>query len=297
MRALIPSSEDQGLRCQGQIFCGLAIAGLAATPWLSVADRPALLIALLLAIFFLGVPHGALDTLFATHLYGIRTPLQWTIFVTVYVLLAVAVVALWWWIPAFFLAGFLLISAFHFSGDPVIDLPLAARLLYGGAVLVLPTLFHASEVTVLFSSLVSVRAADQLTAGLQAIGAPLLIGNVALITYVATKNRLAAAEILAVVLLGLLAAPLVAFALFFCGMHSPRHFLRAARLAGVPPKTLLLRAAVIPTLACTVAFGMALFALPELSLVQRFVRIIFVGLAALTVPHMWLVERVRFQRR
>lgn len=301
MRSLTPSlkpnGEDQGLRLQGQVFCGVAMVGVIATPWLASIAQPALSIAVLLAIFFLGIPHGALDTLFATHLYAIRSPLQWSIFVALYVLLAAAIVALWWWHPNLFLAGFLLISAFHFSGDPVIELPIGARLLYGSSILVLPSLFHAPEITVLFSSLVSASAANQLTVCLQSICTPLLIADAALIFYVATKSRLAAAEIVAVVLLALVASPLIAFALFFCGMHSPRHFLRAARLAGVSSKTLLLRAAVLPTLACTVVFGLALIALPELSLEQRLVRVIFVGLAALTVPHMWLVERVRFQRR
>ena len=284
------------LRQQGRIFCVVALVGLLATPWLSRLNDRTLLISVAVAILFLGIPHGALDTVFAQTLYRVRTPLHWLIFIVAYVLLACLVVGVWWSMPRTFLVGFLLISAFHFSADPDIALSIGARMLYGGAVIILPTMRYAPQVTALFAQLIGQQAGTDLVAPMQWLSVPLLVGDLLLIAMVLRTDRLAATEILAVVLLAVFAPPLVAFTLFFCGMHSPRHFLRTALLAALSPRTLLLRVALIPTVTCLAASGLALVLWSDQPLEIRLVRIIFVGLAALTVPHMFLVERVRYRR-
>lgn len=283
------------MRRQGIIFCMLVLVVLAGSPLLAVIDDRFLLIAMAVAIFFLGVPHGALDTVFAKKMYRLDTPLCWLVFTIAYVLLAAVVVVMWWFAPLFFLASFLLISAFHFSADPVTDLPIGARLLYGGAIIILPPMLHAPQVANLFAQLVGVEVAGELVSFLQAVGLPWLIGDVLLIAVVLRTDRLAACEILCVVLLAIFASPLIAFTLFFCGMHSPRHFLRTAFLVSDTPGNLLMRAALIPTVACLLGAVSAMLMLTHLAIEDRLVRIIFVGLAALTVPHMLLVERVRYR--
>ncbi len=295
MNAAHDTGQHTALRRQGMWFCALALLGLAATNWLSGLSDRTVLIAVATAIFLLGVPHGALDTVFARKLYRVGTPLQWLIFVVVYVLLALLVVLLWWALPRLFMAGFLLISALHFSGDPDIKLSLGVRMLYGSAAIVLPTLLHVPAVTALFAQLVGAQAAADLVAPLQWMSTPLLLGELMLIALALSADWLAGVEIALVVLLSVFASPLIAFTLFFCGMHSPRHFLRTAFLAGESPVTLLVRAALLPTLACLAAAALATVALSGQSIEVRLLRIVFVGLAALTVPHMVLVEQVRYR--
>lgn len=295
MKVFALTSGDALLRAQGMVFCLLAVLGLAATPWLADLNPTTLLLGAAAAIFFLGIPHGALDIVFAERLCRVRTGMHWLMFIAAYLLLAALVIALWYLAPRFFLAAFLLISAGHFSGDPVIALSMAARTLYGSAVIVLPTLLHAAQVTALFGYLIGAGPAADAVALLQALTIPLLIGTLLVIGVAARLDWLAAGEILCVVLLSTFATPLVAFTLFFCGMHSPRHFFRTALLAQTAPTTLLLRVAVAPTLACAVAGGVALVVSAGQPLEARLVQIVFVGLAALTVPHMLLVERVRYR--
>ncbi|MBC7501498.1 MAG: Brp/Blh family beta-carotene 15,15'-dioxygenase [Herminiimonas sp.] len=288
------NSGDALLRAQGKVFCLVAVLGLAATPWLADLNPTTLLLGATVAIFFLGIPHGALDLVFAERLYRVHTAMHWLMFITAYLLLAALVVALWYLAPRFFLAAFLLTSAGHFSGDPVIALSAAARALYGSAVIVLPTLLHAAQITVLFGYLIGAGAAADAVALLQALTIPVLIGTLLVIGAAARQDWLAAGEILCVVLLSIFATPLVAFTLFFCGMHSPRHFFRTASLAEMTPTRLLLQVAMLPTLACAIAGGVAIVASAGQPLEARLTQIVFVGLAALTVPHMLLVERVRY---
>ncbi len=295
MSAVFTAVELRAMRRQGVIFCTLALFVLASSPLLAFVSDRFLLIASAVAIFFLGVPHGALDTVFAKNIYRLDARLGWCIFTVAYVVLAAGVVLVWWFAPRFFLASFLLISAFHFSGDPVIELPVGARMLYGGAVIVLPATLHAPQIAALFAQLVDVAAADDLVRFLQAIGWLWLVGDAVLIAAVLRIDRFAACEILGVVLLAIFASPLIAFTLFFCGMHSPRHFLRTAFLIADTPKNLLMRAALIPTVACFVGSLAAMSMLTHLAIDERLMRIIFVGLAALTVPHMLLVERIRYR--
>ena len=91
------------------------------------------------------------------------------------------------------------------------------------------------------------------------------------------------------------APPLVGFTVYFCGMHSARHLLRTAERARLSWLRLAL-VACVPMLG-TVATGFVAWRLmAQLPVDAVAIRIVFIGLAALTVPHMVIVERVRFAR-
>jgi hypothetical protein len=104
----------KALQIQGLAFSITALLVSALSVGIGRPDEQTELIVLGVLILLLGVPHGALDTIFAHRLYGIRTPLGWIGFVALYLLLAAAVVAFWVVAPAGFLLGFLVISAAHF---------------------------------------------------------------------------------------------------------------------------------------------------------------------------------------
>lgn len=286
------ADEHRLLRRQGWVFCVIALGFLAGMPWLTDLSDARLLPIVAIAILLLGVPHGALDPVFAQRLYCCRTPVQWLAFVVAYLFLGALVVLTWWLAPTIFLAAFLAISAFHFSGDLTAELSIGARLCFGSAIIALPTVRHAARVDALFSSLAGMDAATTITPLLQALGLPILLGNCLLIFFL-RKNRIAACEVASVVLLSVLMEPLSAFILYFCALHGPRHVIRSATLCGVTPLRLLLRVALLPTLACLAAAVAALVMFADIPASERVLRILFVGLAALTVPHMVLVEQVR----
>ena len=280
-------------RRQGLIFGCVACLAAAASGALGRFPPQLELIVLAALILVLGVPHGAMDTLFAQRLYGLRTAWDWTRFTVGYLVLAGLVVAAWAWAPTAFLVGFLLISVAHFSGDPAEGTPWISRILYGGAVLVLPAGRHQAEMSGLFGQLVGPEAAGAIMPVLGWLVWPWALGLLVAVGERSVRDRVTAFEIAAVGILAFVAPPLLAFTLFFCGMHGARHILRAFRYSGRDSWRFLGLVALLPMIGVGLASAAAWHFLKDAPLDARVVQIVFVGLAALTVPHMVLVERVR----
>lgn len=280
-------------RRQGGVFILCALAVSAACVVLPRMNHSTELTVVAGLVLLLGVPHGALDPLFARRLAAAKSAIGWVAIGLGYALLAIAVVGLWVVAPSLFLAGFLLISAAHFSGDPGRQTGSLSRLLYGGGIIVIPALLHSTEVETLFAALAGHAAASSIMPVLQLMSGPWLFLLIVCAAIEARRDPLTGAELATLGALALIAPPLVAFATFFCAMHSPRHILRTADYSSDLPKRVLWTAGLAPMLIVFGAVAASWFQFGDSPIDDRIVQIMFVGLAALTVPHMVLVERVR----
>ncbi|WP_210245424.1 MULTISPECIES: Brp/Blh family beta-carotene 15,15'-dioxygenase [unclassified Tardiphaga] len=280
-------------RIQGLVFCATALAVAASAELVQRLDPQTELVAMAILIVILGVPHGVLDTVFARNLYNVRTAKEWVGFTVVYFIPAALVVALWQFAPQLFLAGFLVISIVHFSGDPSPGTPVFSRVFYGGAIIVLPTIFYAPEVTQLFSFLVGPDAAMQTVAALLYLKWPWLVGLVLAAIARMQSDWLSGLEIAALGLIATLAPPLVAFTVFFCIMHSARHILRTMNYFDQISLSRIVFTAATPMLVTVILSVAAWNSFGDTAIDVRVSQLVFVGLAALTVPHMAIVERVR----
>lgn len=242
-------------------------------------------------VAILGLPHGALDLPIAETLWpldGWRGKLR---FLAIYLGLAASVIVVWMLIPGVALATFLAYSALHFSDDWSQEaLPL--RWTGGVATIGAPALFHPDEVTTLFVYLAPPVAAV-FSANVAAVAGALgLCGFVATCILVPHARGRAAIEQAILWSIGALLPPVLFFTVYFCGLHSLRHF--HATIKSVPhARRALVTSALLSGLVILVAaaflqsqVGGDLDALSKVS-----VQTIFMGLAALTVPHMILVER------
>lgn len=281
------------IRLQGKIFCALALMVAVLSLVSPAADERMELIVIGSLIVLLGVPHGAMDTIFAKSIYSVSSLRDWAVFGLLYLLTAAVVVGLWSLAPTVFLLGFLLISMAHFSGDPVAGTRRVSRLLYGGAIIVLPVIYHRVEIQHLFGLLAGSDAAAAITMGLDWLGWPWLIALISAALFELRYNVQTGCEFLALALLSVLMPPLIAFTVFFCAMHSARHILRTVDYSHGTSPLLLLTMSIVPMIAVIIAIFFAWRLLPHVSLDAKLIQITFVGLAALTVPHMALVERVR----
>jgi len=290
---------------------GVAVALAVVLPEPGAAAKAAVLAGL---VAVLGLPHGAVDHLEGRALLAHRAGRWWwLVFGMLYVAAAVAVVAAWLAWPPGLLAGFLVLAAAHFGaedidadatapGGPVRLMEVAVR----GAIPVLgPALFHPARTGELFAYLLP----GTTVAGVQAVlvpmawGAPVIAGGLTAFAVIAwaTGRRRTAVEVLVLTAAVWVLPPLLAFVVYFCLWHAPRHTLTvAARLSPADARHGLVRftrAALPLTLMTAVAgaavswwLGSAAHAVPAV------IATVFVGLAALTVPHVVLAAlHARFE--
>ena len=244
-------------------------------------------------ILILGVPHGAFDVVFARKLFGVADFKGWALFSLFYIGLSALVVGLWYASPSLFLCAFLAFAALHFGADPAAGASKLSRGLYGGAVIVLPALWHGAELQRLLG-LVAGPASAALVAPVLSQLAPAWLGATVLACALQARTaRLAALESAALAALAVTAPPLLTFTVYFCAMHSPRHILRTlASLRGADARNAL-ALAIWPTVAVFAAAVLIGWLASGIPIETRVMQLVFVGLAALTLPHMVLLERAR----
>ncbi|SNX27914.1 beta-carotene 15,15'-monooxygenase, Brp/Blh family [Polynucleobacter meluiroseus] len=282
------------IQIQGLAFSLIAILFALSSLFLGAIDPYFSLLLVASSIFFLGVPHGALDPIFAQKLLGIGGWKAWSQFVFVYLALAITVIGIWWQFPLFFMASFLILSMMHFSRDLSISTPKITRLLYGGSMIVLPTLFHFTQMQQLFALILGVSGGLELAGFLHFIAWPWAALTIVAIGFESRLRWRTALEISAVCSLATLAQPLIAFTVYFCAMHSLRHILRTKQYAQMRFAQLFF-VALAPMLGVALMAILAWIYLPQTANVERILRFVFVALAALTVPHMILIDRVHYQ--
>ena len=118
----------------------------------------------------------------------------------------------------------------------------------------------------------------------------ILAAIAAAVGFYRTRLGWAGLELIAITLLAWVLPPLIFFTIYFCGLHSPRHALEVVRHYGIEPLEAVLVSALFTLMA--VIFASVFFISGESGAVDdKSIRIIFVGLAALTVPHMILLSR------
>ena len=263
---------------------------------LSLGDFNEKISLVLLAVFIvmLGVPHGSLDTLFAKELFNLSQLKKWSKFILIYSIIAALVVAFWWLLPTLFLILFLLISIIHFSDDLIAGTPKLSRILYGGIIIFLPALLHTNELMRLYGYLIEIEHAKWLVTICHYIAFPWLLGLLIIIYQLCRSNIVGSLEIAAVAMLAIFTPPLLAFTVYFCAMHSARHLIRSIQFLENTPKTAIFSSLIIPTLIVFAVGYIVWKNMPVSSIDSSLIKIIFVTLAALTVPHMMLLEKSGF---
>mgnify|MGYP000016852106 CR=1 FL=1 len=246
-----------------------------------------LYIVLAISTAILGLPHGSLDTAVAKQHLNLSTPVRLGAFFAGYMALGALVLGFWLVAPNIALAAFLLYSAVHFGDDVAQRLGRFGGTGYGLWILGLPVAFQAEQVLPLFEMLGATQAEQIVAAAPWALG----IGGGLLTAALITRKERAISDWRDPLLLIPAAAllhPLAYFIAYWCFLHSPRHLELAARDLGMNSWRERLKAVAPTTLA---TYALALAAVPfliGLPTDAALMRIIFIGLAALTVPHMLL---------
>ena len=248
-------------------------------------------------IVMIGLPHGALDGAVAMHIGLVKKLSNLIKFMLAYISLAVFVVIVWMFFPTFSLIAFLGISLLHFGYGDVKNgegiTKFAEAVAHGGLVIVGISQFHRGEVDEIFYYLIKQDTSTiWLTMNIASIGVIAAIATCLLQTSKDVKWSSTTLELLLVGVVIAIAPPLLGFSIYFCLIHSARHFSRIYRMIKQNvANTTIKTQAILFTVACWLAALVAFVLFADFSDPgPTIVRIIFIGLAALTVPHMILID-------
>lgn len=245
-------------------------------------------------VFILGVPHGAFDPVIARQVGLTQTRLATISFYSAYLALVLMVYALWLKAPLISLAVFLIISALHFGRERE-KLVLMGGFPFGAMVIGLIALCDADRVNELLSLISMQQDVEILVSALQLFG--ILGASIVMYQGIRSRQFILLSELMGLLILAFVFDPLIYFALYFCVLHSPRHIKEVWRFLPVEDQKRALMSAVgvmIATLVLSVFGYMSYETAHPVS--DKLIFLMFVGLAALTYPHMALTEYVRFKR-
>jgi len=284
----------------------VATAAWLALPPLGETGRLALLAG---TIAVLGLPHGAVDHLQGRDLLAPRYGARWpAVFAAGYTLAAGGVIAAWIAWPPGLLIGFLLLAIAHFGAEDTAASRLTARTsrppaawlepaLRGSLPVALPIAVHPTTTAAHFAALLPATTAASVTGVLGALApaARVWLAGVAVLAAAAVlrRKRRLAGELAVLTASFVVLPPLMAFTAYFCLWHAPRHSLAviASRGSGGLGAGLawFARSALPLTLVTIAIAGAAWVALRcTTSAVEASLQVVFIGLAALTVPHVAL---------
>jgi len=253
------------------------------------------LLMLVPAVAILGLPHGALDLPIAQSLWPLKGWWGHARFAGLYIGLALLLIGIWIAFPGLALCAFLIYSAVHFSGDWDHSAN-TLRWIGGIATVGAPALFHRDEVAIIFSYLAPEQAANFAALFLALSGAAALALYVVLVTFQPRLRTSAALEQGIIWIAAAFLAPLVYFVIYFCALHSVRHFSDAFDFLDHKRHALGVAGLLCVMTVLAGFFGFAIMQRFEtIDVEQSILQIVFIGLAALTVPHMILVERFQNQ--
>lgn len=297
--------SDGGRRHQWAVLAAALCAVLVAIalPPLSIEQQFWIV---LVPIGVFGLSHGGADPLILKHL-ALNQPGKLALLTSLYVIASLAFVALIWFFPAVALLVFLALSIWHFGFTDATFLsahPNSLLVWLCGSLPILgPILGHPGQTSELFAWLIArepqavlsiLKPAGPLLAALWLVG----FGILGLRHYAHLGTRVLAELVLVAAALVAL-PPLLAFAFYFCLVHSVRHFLSVVQQglgrAEIGSTLAFLWRKAAPATLGAIALAVSTWALitllePDASLLVEAIRVMFWALAALTLPHGFIVK-------
>lgn len=251
---------------------------------------------ILVALFFtLGLPHGALDIVLGKELLiGAMGKKWWIPFTMIYLILCLAMIAFWTLWPFLSFVSFLVISVLHFGFSDATEkgfLRPVEGIARGLLPLTAPAYFYPNAFREIVESTLTRNEATDITTILLHLFIPnLILITCLMMTFLYERKGKVALELGSLLVLFIALPPLTAFFIYFCFLHSVRHTLMVMEETKRPLVSVI-NAALLPTLFSAFWLIALYYFLREKEIdVNTMYYLFFMGLAALTLPHLLLVE-------
>ena len=284
-----------------------------------------------LLIATIGVSHGSLDNLKGKKLFKIYNFKNFYLFYLGYILISFLIIGFWLTLPSLTIFSFLLIASYHFGKeDTVFNFDNEKKinnkielsfLLKGSMVVLAPITFHYQETYEIFSLLFlkdslflkileyikyfDITNAYNLTLLKLLFIISILSGlylhayknSVGLGDYLGGDNLIP--DFVSIIALNAVFSPLIAFTIYFCLLHSTRHTL--SLIHELDEKNFknglnkFIKKALPLTIVTAIMFVLSVYYLANYYVLDdAILKVIFIGLASLTFPHIlleYLIEK------
>ena len=255
------------------------------------------LIALCL-VSFIGVPHGSFDGAVAA-LLGYKSKKQFLLFIFLYTIISIAVVIFWIYFSIIALLIFIFMSIIHFglcdwSYLNIRNYKWLITLTHGMNIIFGIIYFHNEEAFEIFSFLSNGNF--YFFQNYLYIAYSIYLALAIIYFYCSFKEKKMRWGILEMALILIIASqidPLTGFALYFCFVHTTKHVRAVLKNTNkyIDNKSFVLKSTAIFTLLTWLGGCAAIIYLSNnFSFSESFIKTIFIGLAALTLPHMTLID-------
>ena len=266
------------------------------------------LIICLFLILIIGISHGSLDNIKGRKLLKIFGFKSEYIFYIIYLTISSLIILLWIIFPNTVLLIFLIVACYHFGKEDTVFFInkeiLFKEILYffkGSSVIIAPLLFHREETIEIFRALNFNIFENSLFSDTFLL-IFLFLGLISSFFLSHKKDInfkiLLMTDFLSILIINFFLSPILAFTLYFCFLHSIRH---SITLIFELDKSLkngfrkFIKKAIPLTLITGFTFIVAIYLLNNFyELNEAIYKVIFIGLASLTFPHIlleYLIEK------
>ncbi len=268
----------------------------------------------LLLILVIGVSHGSLDHVKGKKLLKRFNINNILIFYFTYLLLAISIAILWILFPATSLIIFLIVASYHFGKEDtqfLLDEKSFVNqllLFFKGALIVLaPLFFHFDETILIFKLLLiqneSFYSSMTFIESNRLLSIGIFISTLSSIFLFLKKfeyrNFTIFLDFFSIIIINFYFSPLIAFTIYFCFLHSIRHsILLMIELDHENIKNglfIFIKKALPLTILTAIFFLIGMYFLNNnYSFDSSILKLIFIGLASLTFPHIlleYLIEK------
>ena len=262
----------------------------------------------LFLILLIGVSHGSLDHIKGKKLFEILKIKNISSFYLIYILITFFIIILWVFLPTFSLIIFLIVASFHFGKEDTdflfFERSYLIQLMYllkGSLVILAPIYFHFDETVSIFKLLlVENETFYTILSSVEEKNILLLsiiissISSIYLFTrQFEIKKFTIFLDYFSIILLNYFLSPLVAFTMYFCFLHSIRHSITLVfeidknnLKNGV--LTFIKKAMPLTFLTAVLCIVGLYFLNKNYGFDNSILKLIFIGLASLTFPHILL---------
>ncbi|MDB9774356.1 Brp/Blh family beta-carotene 15,15'-dioxygenase [Candidatus Pelagibacter sp.] len=259
-------------------------------------------------ILSIGISHGALDNQKGKRLSQLYNIQKSYFFYLIYSLIGVSIIIFWLFFPTLSLILFLIVASYHFGKEDteflINNKNMSNLILYflkGSLIIIAPLMFHFVETINIFKLLLIenenfylfLNFIEDNSILLFALSISLLSNIYYFLKDFKIVNILILLDFFSIIALNYFLTPLVAFTIYFCFLHSFRHSI--SLITELNEKSLkigaitFIKKAMPLTVLTAILYIISLYFLSNFyQLNDAILKVIFIGLASLTFPHILL---------